>query len=388
MIRLEEKKDCCGCTACSSVCAQGAITMKPDSLGFLYPEVNVSLCVDCGLCDKVCQFKDEYERYTNYDYPRAYQFRVLPEGQLQRSQSGGAFYAIANHFIKQDGIVYGAAFTDTWRVTHQKATNAETLEALRMSKYVQSDLQGVFLQIKKDLRDGQKVLFSGTACQIAGLKSYIPRRLHERLFCVDIICHGVPSPKIWMDNVSYLEEKHRSKIVKACFRDKHFGWHGATESYLFANGKKVYGRTSNEMYFAGFSVRESCSHCHFTNLKRVGDVTIGDLWGLEKESPLNDEKGVSLVLINSDKGQKLFDSVKELAICEERGLENCLQPQLQHPAQANVLHSKFVEDYSARGFRYVAKRYGDLGWQYKRKVVVGKLKDWIRPIVQRCKKRI
>ena len=383
MIRVKDKKECCGCTACCSICAQNAITMKPDSLGFLYPEVNVELCVDCGLCNKICQFNDRYERFANFEFPRAYQFRIIPDEQLQRSQSGGAFFAIANRFIENGGFVYGAAFTATWQVTHQKATDAETLEALRMSKYVQSDIQGVFLQVKNDLKNGHMVLFSGTGCQVSGLKSYIPQRLHERLICVDVICHGVPSPQIWMDNIGYLEKIHKSKIIKACFRDKHFGWHGAIESYHFANGEKSFGRTSNEMYFSGLSVRESCFYCHYTNLKRVGDLTIGDLWSLEKDSPLNDEKGVSLVLVNSEKGQKLLDSIKDNVICKERKLEDCSQPQLQHPAKANTFHKKFINDYSTKGFLYVAKHYGDLGWRYKRKLFIKKFKHMIRALIQR-----
>ena len=189
MILIDNKYNCCGCTACASICSHMAIKMNPDSLGFLYPQVNSELCVGCGLCDKVCQFYEGYKRYNNYETPMAYQFRLSHDEQLKRSQSGGAFFAIADKFIANGGVVYGAAFTKNWRVTHQKANSSHTLSALRMSKYVQSDLRGSFTQVKEDLRKGTKVLFSGTACQVAVLKSYLPNCLHDNLFCIDIICH-------------------------------------------------------------------------------------------------------------------------------------------------------------------------------------------------------
>ena len=159
MISIDNKFNCCGCTACSSICSHGAITMVPDSLGFLYPKTNAELCMNCGLCDRVCQFHEKYERYDNYDTPYAFQFRLLQEDQLKKSQSGGAFFAIADRFIASGGIVYGAAFTDTWRVTHQKAVDNQSLSGLRMSKYVQSDVRGIFSQIKKELKNGNSVLF-------------------------------------------------------------------------------------------------------------------------------------------------------------------------------------------------------------------------------------
>ncbi len=311
MISIDNKFNCCGCTACSSICSHGAITMVPDSLGFLYPKTNAELCMNCGLCDRVCQFHEKYERYDNYDTPYAFQFRLLQEDQLKKSQSGGAFFAIADRFIASGGIVYGAAFTDTWRVTHQKAVDNQSLSGLRMSKYVQSDVRGIFSQIKKELKNGNSVLFSGTACQVAGLKSSVPKQLHEKLFCIDIICHGVPSPKIWEEYLAYLQDLRGSHIVRACFRDKRFGWHGARESFLYENGKEDFRKTNNYLYFSGLSMRESCSQCHFTNLKRVGDISVGDQWGLSKDSPYEDDKGLSLVLVNSEKGKQIFECIEK-----------------------------------------------------------------------------
>lgn len=365
MINITEKKNCCGCTACESICAHNAITMQPDALGFLYPIVDANKCVKCGLCDKVCQFHNDYKRYDNFDVPLVYGLRLKENGQLMCSQSGGAFWGIAQHIIGNNGIVYGAAFESSWRVTHQKATTADELERLRMSKYVQSDMRGVYKLVKEDLKNGNTVLFSGTACQVAGLKAYIPAKMHTNLICIDIICHGVPSPKIWEDYIKYLEARYKSRIVKACFRDKRFGWHGAKETFKFENGEEAARETNNRLYFSGITKRVSCANCKFTNLKRVSDITVGDFWGIPKDSPYEkDNKGLSLALINSDKGLELFNNIKEKFIIEESNTTDCLQPQLKYPSRVSPLQDKFVKDYSTNGYLYAAKRYSDIGWRF------------------------
>lgn len=365
MINITEKKNCCGCTACESICAHNVITMQPDALGFLYPVVDAGKCVECGLCEEVCQFHDNYKRHGNYDKPKVFALRYKDKKQLLRSQSGGAFYGIAQYIMENNGVIYGAAFDCTWRVIHQRSTNIEELEKLRMSKYVQSDMRGVFKQVKEDLRQGYTVLFSGTACQIAGLKAYMPQKLHNNLYCIDIICHGVPSPKIWEDYITFLEERYKSRIVKACFRDKRFGWHGAKESFTFESGKEIIRQTNNRLYFSGISMRESCASCKFTNLNRIGDITVGDFWGIPQNSPYEkDKKGLSLVLINSNKGEVLFNSTKDKFIVEESNIIDCLQPQLQYPSKLSPLHGQFVKDYTNNGFLYIAKKYGDMGWRY------------------------
>ena len=381
MVNIDNKYNCCGCTACSNICLHQAITMIPDSLGFLYPKVDEDKCINCGLCDNVCQFQDNYKRYDNFDIPEVYQFRLDSDSELRKSQSGGAFFAIADKFLNDGGVVYGAAFTGTWRVIHQKAMDSQSLDKLRMSKYVQSDIRGIFPKIKEELKSGIKVLFSGTACQVAGLKSYVPKRLHENLFCIDIICHGVPSPKIWEDYLQYLQEKRNSKIIRACFRDKRFGWHGARESFLYENGHEEFRRTSNYLYFSGLSMRESCSQCPYTNIKRVGDITVGDQWGIPKDSPYEDDKGLSLILINSDKGKQLFENIEKNA--ERTSLKDCMQPQLKQPSKLHPDYQLFVYDYETKGFLYVAKKYGDLGWRYKRKCFIKIVKDIVRSLIIR-----
>lgn len=237
MIDIIDKHDCCGCTACASICAHDAITMKPDALGFLYPEVDTTKCVECGLCDKVCAFNDNYDRSLNLPEPEAYGARHKDMKEVETSRSGAAFIAISDWILAHGGVVYGAGYTDHFRVVHKRATNKDERGEFKGSKYVQSDLTGVFRQVKQDLKDGLIVLFSGTPCQTAGLNSYIGKKLRENLYLVDIVCHGVPSPYIWRDYIAYLEKQQGDEIVWVNFRDKQkFGWRDHHESFKFKNG--------------------------------------------------------------------------------------------------------------------------------------------------------
>ena len=237
MIQINNPADCCGCTACASICAHDAITMKPDALGFLYPEVDKEKCVDCGLCEKICAFNDKYDTSLNLDKPLAYGARHKDMNEVETSRSGAAFIAISDYILEEGGVVYGAGYTDHFRVVHKRATTKEERDEFKGSKYVQSDMTGVFRQVKKDLRDGLTVLFSGTPCHTSGLNSYVGKRLREKLFLVDIVCHGVPSPYMWRDYIAYLEKKQGSPIVWVNFRDKQkYGWAAHHETFKFKNG--------------------------------------------------------------------------------------------------------------------------------------------------------
>ncbi len=237
MIHINNKADCCGCTACASVCSHEAITMKPDALGFLYPEVDEDKCVGCGLCDKVCAFNDNYDKSLNLPQPDAYAARHKDMGEVMTSRSGAAFIAISDRILEKGGVVYGAGYTDHFRVTHKRATTKEERDEFKGSKYVQTDLRGVFKQVKKDLKEGMLVLFSGTPCQTSGLASYVGKRLRENLFLVDIVCHGVPGPYLWRDYIAYLEKKEGSEICWVNFRDKQeFGWRAHKETFKFVKG--------------------------------------------------------------------------------------------------------------------------------------------------------
>lgn len=208
--------------------------MIPDSMGFKYPVVDMGLCVDCGLCDKVCPFNDDYDRSANLDSPIAYGARHKDMNEIETSRSGAAFIAISDYILERGGVVYGAGYADHFRVVHKRAVTKEERNEFKGSKYVQSDLDGVFRQIRDDLRKGLTVLFSGTPCQTAGLNAFIGKKLRANLVLVDIVCHGVPSPKLWEDYLGYLEKKMGSPISWVNFRDKQeFGWAAHKETFKF-----------------------------------------------------------------------------------------------------------------------------------------------------------
>lgn len=233
----KEKSDCCGCTACASICAHDAIVMKPDGMGFLYPEVNKDKCMECGLCVKACAFNADYDKSLNLSMPIVYGARHKDMAEVMKSRSGAAFVAISDYVLDNGGVVYGAGYTDHFRVVHKRATTKSERDEFRGSKYVQSDLTGIFRQIKEDLKSGLTVLFSGTPCQTSGLNSYVGKKLRENLVLIDIVCHGVPGPYIWRDYLSYLEKKQGAAIEVVNFRDKErYGWRAHKESFKFVGG--------------------------------------------------------------------------------------------------------------------------------------------------------
>ena len=379
MIIVNDPKDCCGCTACASICAHDAITMEPDALGFLYPKVDESKCVDCGLCDKVCQFNDNYERSLNLEQPIAYAARHKDIDEVMKSRSGAAFVAISDYILEKGGVVYGAGYKDHFRVAHKRASTKEERDEFRGSKYVQSDLTGVFRQVKEDLKNGLTVLFSGTPCQTSGLNAYVGKKLRENLILVDIVCHGVPGPFLWRDYLAFIEKKQGDTISVVNFRDKElFGWKAHHESFKFVKGGGK--MTFTYLFYKHIMFRHSCGVCHFTNTTRPSDITLADFWGWEEAVPgfNDDDKGVSLILCNTEKGLRLFDEVKSDLILQPVKLEKCIQPQLQHPAVVHKQRLKFEEAYSTYGFEYVFKRYGDVGWRSRLK----RLKNMIKHILK------
>lgn len=376
MIQITNKADCCGCTACASVCAHHAISMEPDALGFLYPKVDTEKCTNCGLCEKVCAFNSNYDKSLNLAQPLAYAARHKDMKEVETSRSGAAFIAISDYVLDNGGVVYGAGYTDHFRVIHKRATTKQERDEFKGSKYVQSDLNHVFLQIKKDLKDGLTVLFSGTPCQTAGLNSFIGKKLREHLILVDIVCHGVPSPYIWKDYITYLEKKHKDSICQVNFRDKQlYGWTAHHETFKFSNimREKLIPKSFTYLFYEHIMFRLSCGVCPYTNTRRPSDITIADFWGWEKTDPnINtDDKGVSLILINTKKGSMIFDSIKSQMITIPAKLEDCLQPNLQHPSAIHPKRMQFEHDYQRKGFSYIMRKYGDIGWKYK----VGQIKQ-------------
>lgn len=366
--------NCCGCTSCASICPHDAIEMKPNALGFLYPHIDEGKCVDCGLCKNVCQFHEGYTRYDNFDKPLVYGGRLIDESELSKSQSGGASRAIIKHFFSAgEGVVCGVCMEGT-RVFHDFATSLEECDKFRGSKYVQSDLRGVFPQIKEMLSNNQRILFFGTPCQVAGLRSYIGKKMQENLTVVDLVCHAVPSPKVWEDYCLYIQNKYKEKPQTICFRDKSFGWHSHIETFQLKKEKVKSQTFAYHFFYTHIAVRKSCSKCPYTNFNRVGDLSISDFWGWEKHhKEWNDNLGVSLILVNSDKGKIFFEHLKNMDLIQSNEKE-CLQPQLQGPISLHPNIDKFITDYKKFPFRFILYKYGNIGVYYHLKKLFKVLK--------------
>lgn len=372
MIKIVEPSKCCGCSACVAVCPHDAITMHPDKLGFPYPQVDQLKCIDCGLCDSVCSFVPNVECSTTVS--KDIQVEVLAARNtdveiLAQSQSGGAFSALAELILAEGGVIYGAAFDTSHQVRHMRVNSSEGLAALRGSKYVQSDLTGIFPRVRADLKDGIKVLFVGTPCQVAGLKSFIPPTLWERLILVDFICHGVPSPAIWKDYLKYMSR--RGEIVKANFRDKLVGgWKRHTEAFTYKSGEKIVADSFRVLFYKNIMLRHSCGVCPYDIVRHKSDVTIADFWGVEEVLPQMDgDEGTSMVMCNTEKGRELVQQASGAFIAEKVMLDYDFMaqfnPNLVRPARIDKDRLAFENEYARKGFLRVVRRWGDLGIRYR-----------------------
>ena len=360
MIHIEEKTECCGCRGCEYACRYGALKMRPDGMGFLYPEIDLEKCTGCNLCVRVCAFKGKSIEGEGKPL-RAYALKHPDEREIERSQSGAAFPLLSDYILSLGGVVYGAAFGDGLYVIHKRGTDTETRDEFRGSKYVQSDMRNVYGMINDDLKKGRTVLFSGTPCQTAAIRRIFGKSGGDRLVLVDLVCHGVASPAIWRDYICYLERKHRATIVDAKFRDKKFGWHSHRESYAFSDGRTVYPRF---LVYARMFMRPSCGGCKYSSLTRSSDITIGDFWGVERVFPdfETNNRGCSLMLCNTEKGLRLFENVRQHVLCRKvSDLKDVLQPNLKEGTRLPDGHAAFADYYGANGFRRTMTHFGYLG---------------------------
>ena len=313
-IQITDAHNCDGCTACSSICPKGAIDMSPDKYGFLYPIVNMDKCINCGLCTKVCPIIKSNDSEGHEDFPKCFAVRLKNTDEIRKSRSGGTFKAVGDYILRKGGVIYGAAFDKSWNVSHVRAATVEELELLRKSKYVQSDMQNIFHAVSSDLQNGLWVCFSGTPCQCAGLLSYLKIKKTDinHLFCIDIVCHGVPSPSVWKDYVAWIREKYHDEITAINMRDKTIvGWNGHEESFSFLRHKKIYRHSFRVLYHTELITRKSCFTCRFAKIQRPSDLTLADFWQWKKITPNfnKDNLGVSQILVNSEKGMTLFNEI-------------------------------------------------------------------------------
>ena len=313
MLKLTSKQNCCGCTACASICPKGCIAMTPDSEGFCYLQIDEANCINCGLCEKVCPL---LHKPAQHEVLNVYGAKNSDDSVRFTSSSGGMFTLFAERVLNSGGTVFGAELDENLQVRHTAIESTDALPKLRGSKYVQSNMTGVFKQVRTLLNSGKPVLFSGTPCQIAGLKGFLMKD-YENLFTVDVVCHGVPSAKVYNKHLQELGKAAGEPVTRVKFRDKANGWKQG-ETLFFTEHQRFGAPKRQETYMRLFlnnvSIRPSCADCAFNNKRSLADITIADYWGVDKQFPeFDDDKGVTLVLINTVKGQQLFDDVKSAA---------------------------------------------------------------------------
>lgn len=313
MITITDKSHCCGCSACVQRCPKQCITMAEDNEGFLYPQVDTSKCVDCHLCEKVCPVINQDEARTPLE---VYAAKNSDDDIRLKSSSGGIFTLLAEQTIKGGGVVFGACWDKDWNVKHNYIDNISDLQRFRSSKYLQSVIGDNYLKAEQFLKTGRKVMFTGTPCQIAGLKHFL-RKEYDNLLAVEIICHSVPSPGVWQQYLTtrlHTLKWNKSDIRNISFRDKKTGW--KTYSFVIENkdGNSFIELSSKNAFMRGFLAdlytRPSCHACPAKQLRSGSDLTLGDFWGIESLMPeIDDDKGVSAIIVNSDKGKQVLHNI-------------------------------------------------------------------------------
>ena len=324
---------CTGCRACEQLCGKKAISMIENEDGFLTAVINQDFCIDCGLCKKRCPQNTAVDKLSA---KKVFAARLKDDKILYKSASGGAFAGIAKAWIEEGGVVFGVAYDKDWNAKHICASTLEELEPILSSKYVQADTGQTYKEVKLYLNEGKKVLFSGTGCQIGGLKAFL-RKDYANLLTIDLICHGVASPLLFKKYIEWLGSQSDSPILEYDFRDKRNGWGlGYKYKYKYKNMYKYKSCTIDPYYLRflqGHTYRESCFQCHYCKPERAGDITIGDYWGIEKEHPsFFNTKGVSCLLVNTDKGKEAWDKYGELFYTMESSFDQVAKH------NANLLH--------------------------------------------------
>lgn len=379
-------KDCCGCGACLNICPKNCISMQCNDEGFLSPVKNTSLCIDCGLCEKVCPFSDNYT-YQTSDNPVV--LAAYDDENRIGSSSGGVFYTLAKYVIEErKGWVFGAAFEEKFQLRHVGVNTMSDLQKLRGSKYLQSDMGSVYKQIRVLLTDGTFVLFVGTPCQVAGLRAFLRNKDFDNLLTADLVCHGVPPQTLFDMHVEYLEKKHKATLVSYQFR-KPDGW-GGCEIADFANPIKQKSLPTYSLspylysFMQAYTYRESCYECKFSQIPRQGDITLADYWGANKFIPNIDiTKGVSLVLLNTVKGEQIFSKVKNRCVVYESTLSDasCYNGNLVKRTQRPRLRDSIYSLINEKGYKHIAESYFRI-----KKYRLIRVKLWILSIEQLIKR--
>lgn len=358
MLNKIDKKLCNGCSACASICPKKCIQMVNDKNGFLYPLIDQKECINCNACVKACAVLtpnklNEYEQIA---------YAVINKSEQVRkdSSSGGVFNEIAKKVLQDGGVVFGASLNENFEVEHIYVDSLDNLYKLRKSKYVQSKIGNSYIKTKEFLEQGKKVLFTGTPCQIGGLKKFLNKH-YDNLITQDIICHGVPSPKVWK---KYFQSKSNGKTISnVSFRDKKFGWKKYCIKFSHDKGESysVHRQDSfMKVFLKDLSLRLSCYNCSFKSHKRQSDITLADYWGVEKIHPeMFDDLGTSLVFINTKKGNDLFMSVSDEFDYIQTDLTKAIEqnPAMIRSVQMNKKRDKFFAKLDSADFEKLANKF-------------------------------
>ena len=342
MNQVCEPKNCTGCWVCVNTCPKHSISMSVGALGHLFPKIDASTCVDCGLCQKACPANHPVKKTLPI---HTYAAWAKDDEEYKTSTSGGIGSVLARNVIRNGGIVYGCAFLKDFDVRHVRVDNEDDLVLLKGSKYVQSSIKDTYCKVKEDLQSTLKVLFIGTPCQVAGLKNYL-RKDYENLYTVDLICHGVPSIEFLRQHVK--EKTGSTTVDYVRFRDENTDYvmsviDNGVESYKRNLWQERYHDEFFNAFIDGYASRDSCHSCRYAGKERTSDITIGDFWGLNDDLPLEHKNGISCVLVNTEHGQSLFDSVRPVLNCFERELEEAVKgnDQLRAPKRVSWRASLF-----------------------------------------------
>lgn len=336
MNQVCESNKCTGCWACVNICPKHCISMSIGALGHLFPTIDTSTCVECGLCQKICPSNHPGKKRLPLHTFAAW---AKDDEEYKTSTSGGIGSVLARHVIRNGGIVYGCAFLEDFDVRHVRVDNEDDLVLLKGSKYVQSSIKDTYCQVKTDLQSNIKVLFIGTPCQVAGLKHYL-RKDYEGLYAVDLICHGVPSIEFLKQHVK--EKTGSDKVDYVRFRSESTDYVmsvvvSGVEHHRSNLWKERYQDEYYNAFIDGYSSRGSCHTCCYAGKERISDITIGDFWGLNDDLPIEHKNGISCVLVNSEQGIHLFDSIRPSLNCYERNLEEAVRgnDQLRTPKEVS-----------------------------------------------------
>ena len=370
---------CTGCGACVQSCPKQCISWTEGEFRFKYPQIDKDICVNCGICEKVCPIDKVLQTPTTQ---KAYAAVHKDYQVLAKSTRGGAFTAIADAVFAQDGIVYGVAMMDNMQVKHIRTSNKEEFAVLRSSKYLQSDTGNTYQMVEQDLKEGKTVLYSGTPCQIDGLRHFLGKP-YERLYTVDIVCHGVGS-QAYFDKYLDFARKRYGNIKTLRFRSKEYvGWSCGGVVVVTGSSdclKKIPYRDFDNYYYAYFLsgdiYRKSCYSCKYANMKRVGDFSLGDYWGVEKlHLPLNTFNGCSLLVVNSDKATKFLSKIETMNIKETRVDEAISQnEQLKHPSRLPDSRKERIKEFELLTGTQIERVYLS---KYRKRYLKGLVKSLI-----------